>query len=179
MVTAIQTRSVTDLDALKTALGVTVGTFDDELTDALLCAKVEADLYANNPFLARDTDDPAEYADPEVELAIPAPVEKGLVQYAAAVFADGQAVKAAIAAVTLGGAPAVPFGAIVTNVGTGSLSVGFAYPTTAGGGSGGVSDPLNAIKQRWWSRYRLMPGSRGASVVPGRRVGLSDSFEGT
>lgn len=170
---AVTDRSTVGLAELKSALGVTIPDYDDQLDAALVCAKEAADNYLNNPFLERDEDDPAEYVEPEVELPIPQLVEKGVIAYSAALFAADIQQQQAIASIISGGAPPVPFGAVLTNVTTGALSVGFGYPTTGGSSGSGVTDPLDSIRQRFWSRYRLIPGARGASSSPNRVRRLS------
>lgn len=172
---AVQDRSTTDLTALKSALGVTVPDFDVELQSALDIAKEEADSYLNNPFLEREEldettgADPAMYVDPEVERPIPLMVERGLIAYAAKLFELEQAQLAAVGAIVSGGAPAVPIGATVTSVKTYSLSVSYGYTGGSGGGSGSSTDPLQAIKGRYWQRYRLIPGNYGSASYDRRK----------
>lgn len=89
-ITAVQDRSIVDLDAVKAHLSITGATYDLLLTLWLGAAKRAADEYCGHPFLERnadfDTDLPISdsnifWADPEVELAIPEPVELGVLEY--------------------------------------------------------------------------------------------------
>lgn len=90
-ITAVQDRSVVDLATLKAHLGISAATYDALLTLWLIAAKRAADEYCGHPHLERNADFDASYAidadsnpfwaDPEVELAIPAPVELGVLEY--------------------------------------------------------------------------------------------------
>ncbi len=157
--TAVVDRSVTDLDAVKNALGIplTDATLDDRIDDLLEEAKVEADEYLGNPFLERDAKTGC-YVDPHVEKAIPRKVERGVIYYVALGLWDETKFREAALAILRGDTDAVAPGDRVVSVKTGDLSETYAL---AGGGltpgSKGASDALEALQARYWSSYRYEP----------------------
>lgn len=153
---AVQGRSVLDRDAVKTALGITGSSLDDQIDELLSEAKVEADSYLGNPFLERDAET-GRYVEPNVEIPIPRLVERGVVAYVALGLWSDTSFRLAAEAVLRGDLDAVAPGERLVSVKTGDLSETYAL---AGGGLApgkAATDPIEALEARFWSRYRYEP----------------------
>lgn len=138
-VTAVQDRSIVDLDTVKAHLSITGTTYDVLLTLWLGAAKRAADEYCGHPHLERNEDFDTDcaisesnpfWADPEVELAIPEPVELGVIEYVTFHFAKrGRAGN-------------------VTEEKVGDLQRKYSVFAT-------VSDLLTYVQATYWKAYRL------------------------
>lgn len=151
--TAVQDRSTMDLSTVKALLGVTDSSQDALINLHLATAKEAADNYLNNPFHKWDME-AEEYVSPVVELAIPATVESGLVEYVRlcllqkAMADAGQQVASRIASGE-GASESV-----------GGWSVSYNAPSlrNVSGDVPNAAAALRKVQEAYWDQYRLAVG---------------------
>lgn len=134
---AVAERSTLTVADIREEVGIPATVSDGRVGRWLAEAFEAADTYLNNPFVQRDED--GEPVDPQVDLPIPAGVDRGVIEYVRWRWT---------ASPSNGGG--VPLG--VTSESVGDLSKSYAASATL---TGSVGDD---IARQYWSRYRLEPG---------------------